>query len=189
MKPTVYTFILIFVLTFNAFSQQDVTLDSTEFSNLPANKTKPNLNYAVGSSFIFIPKFGSATGVNASAFLAYPLTSRLSVQGGLSAGRYFTSFRNDFRETGLNNSFNTLSLYGLASYKVNDNISLYSIGTKQLAGSVPLYNSPGNSISFGSEFTYGNLRFSATIKLAEYSHYVQLVPWGSETPYLPVLNP
>jgi hypothetical protein len=189
MKAAVYTFILIFVFTFRAFSQNDVKLDSTEFLNLPANKIKSNLNYSVGSSFIFIPRYGSVSGVNASAFLAYPLTSRISVEGGLTAGRYFTSFRNDLRQSGINNSFNSLSIYGLASYKVNDNLSFYSIGTKQLAGSLPLYNSPGSSFSFGSVITYGNLRFCATIQVAEWSDYLQMNPWGSDTPYLPILNP
>jgi len=159
---------LSFLYTRDAFAQGVEAQDSIdEQSNMQA-KTGPQVHYSIGSSFLHIPKHGSITGLTASSFLLFPVTHKLSVEGGIIAGRYFPVLKNFTPELQANNSYNTLSLYGSANYQVNRHLSFYGTGIKQLGVPIPLYNQPSGSYSFGSNLNFGNFTIGAEIRMTDW---------------------
>jgi len=185
MKAVLFLFILGILLTPVAFCQEPVFVDSLGNPVAEPARMKPGLHYSVGSSFSYIPRYGSVTGLNASAFFAYPLTPGFTLEGGLVAGRYYPTLKNFNSESGTAPSFNTLSMYGSARYQVNRRLSVYGTGMKQLAGAIPLYNLPSGSFSFGSTLDFGNFSFGAEIRMTDRNYYYNSTPIGGNRFFFP----
>jgi hypothetical protein len=178
MKCVLFTLIFCFILPLQIFSQEIGSADSLENFIYPVIKRTPRINYSVGSNYTFIPRYGSITGFNASTFVSYPVTSKMSVQGGLIAGMYYPVMKNSFTESGINNSCNTLSLFGSASYQLNKRLTVYGTGIRQLAGSVSMYNMPTNSFSIGSTLNFGTFSIGAEIQMSDWNNYYSPSPFG-----------
>lgn len=182
---SIFIIFLSSLVSLSAFCQQTESADSLEIFNSIHIKTKPRLHYSAGSSFTYILRYGSISGLNISSFLSYPVSPKISVEAGLIAGRYYSTLKNIFPESGINNSFNTLSVYGSASYQLNQRLTFYGTGIRQLAGSLPLYNLPAGSLTFGSTLTFGNFSVGAAIQMSDWNNYYSSSPFGGNHNYFP----
>ena len=169
----------------NAFAQQEEFKDSL---NLPGSiqvRSKPQLHYSIGSSFTYIPRYGSVTGLTLSPYYSYPVSSKFSIEAGLMAGRFYPIMKNAFPESGINNPFNSVSVFGSARYQLNQRLSVYGTGTRQIIGSHPLYNFPTSSFSVGSTLDFGNFSIGAEIRMSDQNYYNSAYPFGGNRGYFP----
>jgi len=166
----------------NTFSQMEESNDSLINSNLPIKKT-PILNYSIGSQFTYIPGVGNISGMNVSAFYKQQVNPRFYVLGGLIASRNYLSLKNQFENLPSKSSFNDLSVYGSAVYKLNQRLSVYGTGTRQLLNSTPYFELPKNTFSFGSNIDFGNFSIGAEIRFNDYSNSSS--PFGGNNGYFP----
>jgi hypothetical protein len=183
----IFCLLLAFCFGFSSlvFSQEIYSSDSLYLNNPVLIIKRPQLHYSVGSSFTFIPRYGSITGFNASTYLSYPLTPKLSVEGGFIAGHFYPSLKNSLGESGFNNSFCTFSVYGSASYQLNKRLTVYGTGIKQLAGLMPLYNMPTSSFSIGSTLNFGTFSIGAEIQMSDWNNYYSPSPFGENNSLFP----
>ncbi len=75
------------IFSIQAFSQQIDYRDSLAENNSTKINLKPRMYYSMGSTFIVVPHFGTVTGFTLSPSLSIPLSPKLSVDGGIIAGR------------------------------------------------------------------------------------------------------
>ena len=179
--------VLVSLFSIQAFSQQINFRDSlADYSSQKVN-LKPRLNYSVGSTILVIPRSGTVTGFTLSPFLSMPLSPKLSVEGGIIAGRYYPSFRDLNTEGELNGAFNALSVYGSASYHVSSQLTLYGSGIKQLAGASPFYSLPKSSYTIGSSYNFGSFSIGLSLQMSKWNNNLSPAPFngtqGFYTPY------
>ena len=155
--------VLVSLLPVLAFSQQINGRDSLGGYNLQNVNLKPRLSYSVGSTVMVIPHYGTLTGFSVSPFLSVPLSPKLSVDGGIIAGRYYSTLRNFNPEGAINGAFNEISVYASAIYHISPQLTLYGTGIKQLTGTSLLNYLPKSSYSIESSYNFGN--FSIGVKL------------------------
>ncbi len=166
--------------TRNTFAQGIEVFDSIGEPSYLKVKSGPQMRNSVGSSFMFMPKYGSVSGLTASSFLVLPITLKLSVEGGVIAGRYFPVMKNFPSEQGANHFYNTLSFYGSANYQITPRLSLYGTGIKQLGAFIPFNHLPSSSYSFGSNLNFGNFTIGAEIRMTDWDNYYFPSPFGAE---------
>jgi hypothetical protein len=151
-----------------ALSQQINNRDSLAVYNSQKAILKPQLHYSLGSSFMFIPRVGSITGVTISPVLSIPLSQKWSVDGGIIAGRY--SAYGNFNPEGVRtHQFNQLSVFGSASYRVNSQLTLYGAGIKQLTSSSPLLL-PKSSYIIGSSYNFGSFSVGVSVEMSKWNN-------------------
>ena len=180
---SIFIIFLSFLVSGQSFSQEILSPDSLQTFNSSNAKIKPQLHYNIASSFIYIPRYGSVTGLTFSPCLSYPISPKISIEAGLIAGRYYFTLKNLSREAVNNNSFNALSIYGSATYYLNERLSVFGTGIKQLAGSMPLFNSPTSSFTFGSTFNFGNFSIGAAIQRSDWNNYYSPNRYGGNPDY------
>ena len=178
--------VLVSLFSVQAFSQQINYRDSLTGYNSPKVNLKPSLHYSVGSTFMVVPHSGTVTGFTISPFLSIPLSPKLSVEGGIIAGRYYSSLWNINPEGTPNGAFNELSVYGSASYHVNSQLTLYGTGIKQLTGTSPFYFLPKSSYSIGSTYNFGSFSIGVTLQMSKWNNNFSPLPFnGSQGFYSP----
>jgi len=165
------------VFSIQAFSQQTNYRDSLAVYNSQKVILKPQLHYSLGSTFMFVPHFGSVAGITMTPFLSIPLSPKLSVDGGIIAGRYsaFGSFNPEGAKPA---EFNELSVFGSASYHVNSQLTLYGAGIKQLAGPSPLML-PKSSYIVGSSYNFGSFSIGVTLQMSKWNNNFSSYPFNS----------
>jgi hypothetical protein len=177
------TIVLFSLFSLQAFSQQNNYRDSLAMYNSQKAILKPQLHYSLGSTFMIVPHFGSVAGVTMSPFLSVPLSPKLSVDGGIIAGRYsaFGNFNNEGMKTG---EFNSLSVFGSASYNVSSQFTLYGAGIKQLTGPSP-FLLPKSSYMIGSSYNFGSFSIGVTLHMSKWNNDLSPLsyPQGFYTPY------
>jgi hypothetical protein len=136
-------------------------------SNSQKEILKPQLHYSLGSTFMIVPHLGSVAGVTISPFLSVPLSPKLTVDGGIIAGRY-SAFGKINNEGGLSGEFNELSVFGSASYHVNSQLTLYGAGIKQLTGTSP-FLLPKSSYVIGSSYNFGSFSLGVTLQMSKWN--------------------
>jgi hypothetical protein len=186
LKRNLFTTCLIILgllFSMSAYSQEFSVSDSLNSFPVPSSKIKNNIHYSIGSNFMFIPRYGTISGLNASAFYSIPVSSRLTVEAGLLAGRYYSAFKNVNPENKVYNTFNTLSVYGTASYQLSQRLTVYGTGIKQLAGQMPLYNMPSGSFIVGSTLNFGNFSLGASIQMSDRNRYYSPFHYGGNPDY------
>jgi hypothetical protein len=179
--------VLVSLFSGQAFSQQTGYNDSIpRYNPQPAN-LKPGLHYSLGSTFVVVPRLGSFTGFTISPYLSIPLSPKLSVDGGIIAGRFYPSFRNLSPEAGMSgHAFNGLAVYGSASYHANSRLTLYGAGIKQFAGSAPSYLLPKSSYTLGSTYNFGSFSLGFALQMSEWDNTGSPFPMnGSQGFYAP----
>jgi len=106
---------------------------------------------------------GSVYSVTLSPSFSVPLSPKLSVDGGIIAGYYYSSQMNSKNDDLAYGSFTGLSVYGSASYHINPQLTLYGSAFKQLAGTSPFNVLPKTSYSIGSSYDFGNFKIGVSI--------------------------
>jgi len=162
--------VLVSLFSVQAFSQQIDYSDSIARYNSPRANLKPNLHYSIGSTFVVVPHLGNVTGFTISPYLSIPLSPKLSVDGGIIAGRFYPAFRNFSQEGEMCGAFIGLSVYGSASYHLNSRLTLYGTGIKQLAGTSPLYIFPKSSYTFGSTYNFGSFSIGFALQMSKWDN-------------------
>jgi hypothetical protein len=171
--------VLVSLFSVQAFSQQINYRDDLADYNSQKVNLKPRLNYSVGSTFLIAPHLGTVTGFTLSPFLSVPLSPKLSVDGGIIAGRYYSAFRNFSPEDAINGAFNELSVFGSASYHISSQLTLYGTGIKQLTGSTPFNFLPKSSYSIGSTYNFGNFSIGVTLQMSDGNYIRSPLPFNS----------
>ena len=190
MSGSKYNISLIIVLlslfSIQAFSQQINSGNSFTEYNSPKVDLKPRLNYLLGSTFTAVPHLGSVTGFTLSPFLSIPLSPKLSVDGGIIAGRFYSTLRNFNPEGAMYGAFNELSVYGSASYHINSQLTVYGSGIKQLTGTNPYSFLPKSSYAIGSTYNFGNFAIGITVQMSKWNDILSPSPFnGSQGFYFP----
>jgi len=171
------------LFSIQAFSQQLNIGDSLSVYNSTKVNLKPRLNYSFGSTFMIVPHLGTITGFMLSPSLSIPLSPKLSVDGGIIAGHYYSVFGNSNQEGLINGAFNELSVYGSASYHFNSQLTLYGIGIKQLAGTSPFNTLPKSSYAIGSTYKFGNFSLGLTLQMSKWNDDYSPLPFNSSKGY------
>jgi hypothetical protein len=178
--------VLVSLFSIQAFSQQINFRDSLAEHNSQKVNLKPSLHYSVGSTFMIVPHLGSVTGFTLSPFLSIPLSPKLSVDGGIIAGRFYSASGNFNPEGAINGAFNELSVYGSASYHINSQLTLYGTGIKQITGTSPFYFLPKSSYAIGSNYNFGNFSIGVTLQMSKWNDILSPFPFnGSQGFYSP----
>ena len=176
---------LVSLFSIQAFSQQINYRDSLGMYNSKNVNLKSKLHYSVGSTFIYVPHLGTVTGFTLSPFLSVPLSPKLSVEGGIIAGRYYSAFGNLSPEGTINGAFNELSVFGSASYHINSQLTVYGTGIKQLTGTSPFFL-PKSSYAIGSNYNFGNFSVGVTLQMSKWNNILGPLPFnGSQGFYSP----
>jgi hypothetical protein len=157
------------LFSIQAFSQQIDYSDSIASYTSPRANLKPGLHYSIGSSFVVVPQLGNFTEFTVSPYLSIPLTPKLSVDGGIIAGRSYSSLK--FNPEGeIYRAFNNLSVYGSASYYLNSQLTLYGTGIRQLSGESPFYSVPKSSYTFGSNYNFGSFSIGVAVQMSKWDN-------------------
>jgi hypothetical protein len=167
---------LVSLISLQAFSQQMNSAGSLSVDNPAKDLLKPRLNYSVGSSFMVVPHLGSVSSVTLSPSLSVPLTPKLSVDGGIVTGYYYSAPWYSRQEGAMNGSFYGLSVYGSASYHINPQLTLYGSAIKQIAGTSPVYFLPKTSYSIGSTYDFGNVKIGVSFRMSEWDNIYSPFP-------------
>jgi hypothetical protein len=170
------TIVLISIFSNQAFSQQINYRDSLNLDNSQEVNLKPRLVYSIGSTFMFVPHLGSVTGFTLSPSLSVPLSQKLSVNGGIIAGRYYSDFWNSNPEAAMYGAFNELSVYGSASYHVNSQLTLYGTGIRRLTGTSPFYSLPKSSYTIGSSYNFGSFSIGVAVQMSRWNNNFSPLP-------------
>jgi hypothetical protein len=179
--------VLISLSSIQAISQQINNRDSLANYNSQKVILKPSLHYSVGSTFMFVPHLGTVTGFTLSPSLSIPLSPKLSVDGGIIAGRFYSGLSNLNAESAINGAFNELSVYGSASYHVTSQLTLYGIGMKQITSTSPFYSLPKSSYAIGSTYNFRNFSVGVTVQMSQWDGNLSPLPFngprGIYSPY------
>ena len=175
---------LISLFSLQAFSQQITYGGSPGYNFQPF--LKPGLHYSIASSLNVVPHFGNFTGFTLSPYLSIPLNPKLSVGGGIIAGRYYSSLRNFNNEGEIYGAFNGLSVFGSASYHLNSQLTLYGTGIKQLESKSPFYSLPKSSYTIGSTYNFENFSIGVAVQMSKWDNTGNPIPVkGSQGFYSP----
>jgi hypothetical protein len=178
--------VLVSIFSNQAFSQQINYSDSLNGDYSQKENLKPGLIYSVGSTFMVIPHLGNVTGFTISPSLYVPLSPKLSVNGGIIAGRQYSNLWNSKTEGVMNGTFNELSVYGSASYKINSQLTLYGAGIQRLAGTSPFYSLPKSSYTIGSVYNFGSFSIGVALHMSKWNNNFSPLPFdGSRRFYSP----
>lgn len=177
--------VLVSLFSVRALSQQTSNRDSLFMYNSPKVISKPQLHYSLGSSFMIIPHLGTVTGFTINPFLSVPLSSKLSVEGGIIASRFYSALGNFNPESTINGAFNEFSVYGSASYRFNSQLTVYGTGIKQLTSNSPFNSLPKSSYSIGSTYNFGNFSIGVTMQMSKWNNNLGPLPFskGFYSPY------
>jgi hypothetical protein len=180
---------MVSALTSQAFAQQINYRDSLNQDFSSQVNLKPRMEYSVGSSFMVVPHSGSVTGFTLSPSISVPLSPRLSVDGGIIAGRYYSTLWKSNPEMAMYGSFNELSIYGSASYHINSQLTLYGMGIKQLAGNAPLYSLPKSSYTIGSTYNFGTFSIGVAFQMSKWDNNFGPSPFSGSPGFYSPFDP
>ena len=169
--------VLVSVLSMQAYPQQINYRDSLNGSGPFRLRPKPALHYSVGSTFLVVPHYGSVAGFTLTPELSIPITPKFSVNGGFIAGHYYSNLSNIYPEAAVNGAYNTLSVYGSASYRYSPKLTLYGAVYRQLAGPSPFNLLPRTSYTLGSTYNFGSFSIGVTVHMSNW--YNGLSPFPS----------
>lgn len=166
MRILVFIGILLFQLTVLSAQSEGIeerfmqANDSLQTEEVQAKQAGPHFGLQMGSGLSYSPVTGALPFAYVSPGLSYPLSSRLSVHGGMVfSTSFFPQTSSDFKVTGVS-PYTSLSLYTAASYRLDERLTLYGAGMKRvinLNSSTPLIEfSSVSAFSFGASYKLGN---------------------------------
>jgi hypothetical protein len=178
--------VLVSLFSIQAFSQQMNYSDSLNEYNSPKVYLKPKLNFSLGSIYVIVPHFGTVNGFTLSPSISVPLSPKFSVDGGIIAGRYYSPSLNFNSEGIVNGAFNSLSVFGSASYHLNSQLTVYGAGIRQLTGTTPFSYLPKSSYAIGSTYKFGDFSIGLTLQMSKWNDNLTPFPFaGSRGFYSP----
>jgi hypothetical protein len=134
---------------------------------------------------MIIPHLGTVAGFTVTPFLSVPLSPKLSVEGGIIAGRY-SALWNFNHEGAVIREFNELSVFGSASYHINSQLTLYGAGIKNLTGTSPYNFLPKSSYTIGSTYNFGSFSLGVALQMSKWNNPFNPLPInGSQRFYSP----
>ena len=178
--------VLVSLFSIQAFSQQINYGDSLAEYNSQKVNLKPRLHYSVGSTFIIVPHLGTVTGFTLSPFLSIPLSQRLSVDGGIIAGRYYSALRILILKVGCMGHLTNYLYTDQPAIILDSQLTVYGTGIKQLAGTSPFYFLPKSSYAIGSTYNFGNFSIGVTLQMSKWNDNLSPLPFnGTQGFYSP----
>jgi hypothetical protein len=168
--------VLFSFISVQTFTQGFSYPDTLSLDNSKQLKLKPTMVYTVGSSFMFIPHHGSVTGFTVSPSLSVPVSSHLSFNGGIIAGRYYSNLQYPALEGSMNGSFNEISVFGSANYHVNSQLTFYGAGIKRLTAPSPYSTLPNSSYTIGSTYKFGNFSIGVSMQMSQWDNNFNSLP-------------
>ena len=175
-----FIIVLVSLFSIRAFPQQKNTGDSIPGYYSAKVNLKPRLNYMIGSNFLVFPHVGSITAFTISPSLSIPLAPKLTVNGGVIAGYFYSAPWNSNNEGAVYGSFNELAVYGSARYHFNSQLTLYGAGIKQLAGISPFNSLPKSSYAIGSTYNFGSFSIGVALQMSNWNTFSSFPVNGSE---------
>jgi hypothetical protein len=185
--------VLVSLFSVAANAQQINNRDSLFMYHPQKEILKPQLHYSLGSTFTYIPHFGSVAGFAMTPVLSIPLSPKLSVEGGIIAGHY-SALRNFNHEGPVTSEFNELSVFSSATYHINSQLTLYGAAIKQLTGTSPFNFLPKSSYAIGTTYKFGNSSIGVTLEMSKWNNNLSpfSFPQGFYSPFEQrpgILNP
>jgi hypothetical protein len=180
--------VLVSLFSFQAFSQKINNSDSLAEYNSSRIILKPALHYSVGSTFTVIPHLGSVTGFTISPSLSVALSPKLSFEGGIIAGRFYSTFSDFNLEREISGSFSELDIYGTARYHVSSKLTLYGTGIKQLTSTSPFFSLPKSSYSIGSDYKFGNFSVGLSLHISKWNNNLSPMSLSDHQGFFPPFN-
>jgi hypothetical protein len=181
-------FVLMALFSNQVFSQQINYGDSLAENNFRKVNLKPSMHYSLGSSLMIVPHQGTVTGFTLSPYLSVPLSPKLSVNGGIIAGRYYSALWNSNPEGKMSTTFNDLFLYGSASYQLNSQLTLYGSGIRRLTEASPFYALPKSSYTIGSNYNFGSFSIGLSFQMSKWNNSFGPLPFngsqGFSSPFM-----
>jgi hypothetical protein len=181
--------VLVSIFSNQASSQKINFRDSLNSDNSQKVNLKPRVDYSIGSTFMVIPHLGSVTGFTVSPSLSVPLSPKLSVNGGVIAGRFYSNLWNSSPEGATYGAFNELSVYGSASYHVNSQLTLYSTGIRRLTNTSPFYSPPKSSYTIGSTYNFGSFSIGVALQMSKWDNNFSPLPINSSQGFYSPFEP
>jgi hypothetical protein len=177
-KCKIFLFIVLIPLfSSQSFSQQVSYRDSIP-GYTPKATFKPELHNSIGNTFLFVPRLGTLSGITFSSSLSIPISPKWSVDGGIIAGRFYSTLSDYNRESAINGAFNELSLFGSASYHINSHLTLYGMAIKQLTGTSPFNFLPKSSYAVGSTYKLGNSSIGVSVQISKWNNTLSPLPFN-----------
>ena len=139
------------------------------------------LDFSVGTSFSYMPGYGSGMLFYAAPGYTLPLNDRWSLHGGLVASRYQGINSLWPGEDPWPSSFSSLALFVAGSYRMNDRLILHGTGFKQLLSApvTPFTPYPMDSYSLGATYRIGdNISIGASVRIRNGQGYYA-APFGN----------
>jgi len=168
--------VLISLLSGQAFSQGISYLDTLALNNSHQLKLKPKMVYSIGSTFMFIPQYGSVTGFTISPSLSVPVSPHLSFNAGIIAGRFFSDLQKPTLEGSMYGAFNEIFVFGSANYHINSQLTLYGAGIKQLTATSPFNTLPNSSYTIGSTYKFGSFSIGVAAQMSQWNNNFNFLP-------------
>jgi hypothetical protein len=186
LKCYINIIILISLLSCSVYSQEISYKDTLAVDNSKHLKIKPRMEYTVGSTFMFIPHHGSVTGFTITPSLSVPVSPHLTVNGGIIAGRYYNNLQYPLLEGSRNGTFNDISIFGSADYRVNSQLTFYAAGIKRLTVNSPYITLPNSSYTIGSTYKFGNFSIGVAMQVSQWNNNFNSMPMnGNQGFYSP----
>ena len=180
---------LVSLLSVQALSQQIKYPDSLSENNSEKVNLKPHLQYEVGSSFTSFSHLGTISGLTMSPILSIPVSPKLLLNGGVIAGRFYSTLQNFNPESEINRAYAELSVYGSAIYSINSQLTVYGTGIKQLTSNSPYYSLPKSSYSIGSTYNFGDFSIGVTLRMSKWNDTFSSSPFNdSQEFYSPFMQ-
>jgi hypothetical protein len=176
LKCYINLIVLTVLLSCSVYSQEIKYKDTLGVDNSEYLKIKPRMEYTVGSTIMFIPHRGSVTGFTVSPSLSVPVSPHLTFTGGIIAGRYYNNLQYPSLDRSMNGTFNEISIFGSADYRVNSQLTFYAAGIKRLTLSSPYIYLPNSSYTIGSTYKFGNFSIGVSMQMTQWNNNFNSMP-------------
>jgi len=154
--------------------------DSLETSRLETPASRLDFGMEMGTGISVSPGIGSYSWLYAAPDVSIPLNQRLSVHGGmLLSSAYPALVTRDQNLTGVH-SYTSLALFTAASYRVDENFTLYGAGMKSVLSfdsGGELLDTGSSAFSFGASYRIGkNVTIGASVVVSDGNRYYPFSP-------------
>jgi len=139
-----------------------------------------NFGLSAGTSFSYMKGFGSGISLYAAPMYSLAVTSRLSAHAGLIASTYTGLTPGTYStEYGLPPGFRSLAVFGAASYRMTERLTVHGSGVKYLINSdvPPLVALPPDHFTVGATYKLGdNISIGASLRMDRGHGYYPVSP-------------
>ena len=167
------------------WSQIDSIKHNTATIEAPARDSTPGpwaFNTMVGTSFGYVPLFGSAMNMFAVPRASYKANERLSFHGGLIVSQTLPVSMHSSEDPLIPAGMSNISAFASASYRLTENLTLHGTGIKSMAN-LPLDENRSaldyHDLSIGATYDFGNFSIGASFHRSDNSFYRSPFGYGN----------